>query len=553
MAALFMLVITLLSTPVNGVHVAVESIKESLFATADGVADMGNSSVLDRYPSTGPAGCVWLVLHYDSTCGHCRNFAPKFANFSNWLDSVKQNPPSPVLSFMVVSAVNCAEFSADCRASKVSDVPTLRLHYLAASGPQVRDVSLADEGAAETDSCWGRMAGFKTCGWVGHVEQAVQEAHAETSASTRSDQICVAVGRYLCSNKHLLRQKLAAEALRTPMSDSQKAAFRRDVSAAHRQDVAGALVYSLWHEVPMAPRGHLQSQTLSHFLSHVCTTFPWLKCRPLVASTRITSTLDWRRAVLSCDIPFRLASGEPTSTINVTSPLTSLDIDWRGCRGSSPQFRGFTCGLWSMYHGLTVHSQEPMQALAAIQSYVRTFFLCQECRVHFSKMHFSSSSTPAAFQLWRAHNQVNLRLKGEPSDDPLAPKGVFPPLAACPNCADTNPQAVMAFLKDFYAPLGSAAMVVDSAKVRGGHANTRLFDLRIPVVDARPLGEEVMGLRMPTLLVSVVVVGGLLGVGFMLGKSADRSRGVHNKPPGNGNRGGGGAPHFPGPRLRSVV
>lgn len=28
--------------------------------------------------------------------------------------------------------------------------------------------------------------------------------------------------------------------------------------------------------------------------------------------------------------------------------------EWEHCRGTTPQFRGYTCGLWTLFHAVTV-------------------------------------------------------------------------------------------------------------------------------------------------------------------------------------------------------
>uniref|UniRef100_A0A914RKM8 Sulfhydryl oxidase n=1 Tax=Parascaris equorum TaxID=6256 RepID=A0A914RKM8_PAREQ len=33
-----------------------------------------------------------------------------------------------------------------------------------------------------------------------------------------------------------------------------------------------------------------------------------------------------------------------------------INEDWEHCKGSNPQFRGYTCGLWTTFHALTVQS-----------------------------------------------------------------------------------------------------------------------------------------------------------------------------------------------------
>uniref|UniRef100_A0A914HZE2 Sulfhydryl oxidase n=1 Tax=Globodera rostochiensis TaxID=31243 RepID=A0A914HZE2_GLORO len=129
------------------------------------------------------------------------------------------------------------------------------------------------------------------------------------------------------------------------------------------------------------------------------------------------------------------------------------NASWQHCSGSSPEFRGYTCGLWSIFHALTVHaymdavkerlSLNPLVPLRAIQGWVSTFFGCEHCKRHFMKM--TSELFPMNEQrvsrlhdtvmyLWRAHNIVNARLHGDVTEDPQFLKYQFPPLFLCRTC-----------------------------------------------------------------------------------------------------------------------
>ena len=57
---------------------------------------------------------------------------------------------------------------------------------------------------------------------------------------------------------------------------------------------------------------------------------------------------------------------------------------WLGCKGSKPGFRGYTCGLWSLFHALTIRAHEieasnNVSILPAIHGYVKNFFSCLDC------------------------------------------------------------------------------------------------------------------------------------------------------------------------------
>lgn len=100
---------------------------------------------------------------------------------------------------------------------------------------------------------------------------------------------------------------------------------------------------------------------------------------------------------------------------------------WRGCRGSRPDSRGYTCGLWQLLHALaSLQPEAPPGAsadggagsggggarwLAAVAGFVRHFFQCAECAKHFVKHAQAAtavtSKRDAALWLWRAHNIVS--------------------------------------------------------------------------------------------------------------------------------------------------
>ncbi|CAJ0931382.1 unnamed protein product, partial [Mesorhabditis belari] len=125
---------------------------------------------------------------------------------------------------------------------------------------------------------------------------------------------------------------------------------------------------------------------------------------------------------------------------------------WQHCKGTSAMFRGYTCGLWTTFHALSVHTYidtikdervDPLRPLKSIQGWVSSFFGCRECRDHFMAM--TTTKFPMTERrvrhphdmmtyLWRAHNIVNDRLKGTTTEDPQFSKMQFPAPFLCPTC-----------------------------------------------------------------------------------------------------------------------
>lgn len=75
---------------------------------------------------------------------------------------------------------------------------------------------------------------------------------------------------------------------------------------------------------------------------------------------------------------------------------------------------------------------------------MRTFFGCEECGRNFESA--ASTDSAAAISspeqevmwLWNQHNEVNYRLAGSLSDDPMFPKTAWPPPSLCASCHEEN-------------------------------------------------------------------------------------------------------------------
>lgn len=147
----------------------------------------------------------------------------------------------------------------------------------------------------------------------------------------------------------------------------------------------------------------------------------------------------------------------------------AVSKEWLGCRGSDPTYRGYPCGLWTMFHTLTVNAVlkdgsksdfNSREVLEAMLGYITYFFGCQDCSKHFQAMaaetNFEEVQNPddGIIWLWRAHNRVNKRLAKDSTEDPQFPKIQFPSEENCPTCKNSNDQwiikEVLMHLKKMY-------------------------------------------------------------------------------------------------------
>lgn len=149
------------------------------------------------------------------------------------------------------------------------------------------------------------------------------------------------------------------------------------------------------------------------------------------------------------------------------------NMTWIACRGSKPYLRGYSCGLWTLLHTVTVEAYKneesnpsfdgEVELVEPIHQFIYRFFSCEECGKHFHthvlKTNKSTVKRPGdvILWLWRTHNIVNKVLKGKESDDPAFPKQQFPPASLCHSCRDAdgnfNDNAVLQFLVKYYSDI----------------------------------------------------------------------------------------------------
>lgn len=166
-----------------------------------------------------------------------------------------------------------------------------------------------------------------------------------------------------------------------------------------------------------------------------------------------------------------------------TQRIFSSPRQWLACKGSLPHTRGYPCGLWKLFHYLTVNaaiersSSNPRIILEAMHGYIKNFFGCEDCRNHFVQMaekrelHKVNSWDESVLWLWAAHNEVNQRLAGDQTEDPMYPKVQFPLKERCGQCYNPDhswrDDAVLEYLKKVYGKqniqyLGSNKEILDA-------------------------------------------------------------------------------------------
>lgn len=229
-------------------------------------------------------------------------------------------------------------------------------------------------------------------------------------------------------------------------------------------DLEATLRYSLEHEI--LSRSFITGESLNSLNSYLELL---IECFPSNIRSKKFIKLIWENTHLN-----KTVSGEKLGNIINTyefllKPYVT-EHTWIGCEGSQPIYRKYPCGLWTMFHTLTVQASTKKletfngkQVLETIAGYVKHFFGCTDCSEHFMNMATTiqtnvSSLDDAVLWLWSAHNQVNQRLRGDVTEDPMHPKILFPLKVHCETCHQNgtdewNKTEVLKYLKNMYSAI----------------------------------------------------------------------------------------------------
>lgn len=231
----------------------------------------------------------------------------------------------------------------------------------------------------------------------------------------------------------------------------------------YQLDLENTLKYSIFHEIPLHKMiKDKKMDALKKYLNVLTEYFP-LKYGNIFLET-IRDIILKRSNI----------SGEEFSQIvksieEEMSPIYSGPSKWIGCKGSKEEYRGYPCGLWTMFHMLTVNfailnkdaKHEPRKILEAMYGYIQYFFGCADCSQHFvqmaskNKMFEVSNINDSILWLWSAHNEVNARLSGDNTEDPEYKKIQYPAKKYCPSCKyennTWNEENVLHYLKTKYS------------------------------------------------------------------------------------------------------
>ncbi|XP_044158326.1 sulfhydryl oxidase 1 [Bufo gargarizans] len=215
------------------------------------------------------------------------------------------------------------------------------------------------------------------------------------------------------------------------------------VQVIYMADLESSIHYSL--RVEVARFTVLHGDRLRSLISYISVLKKYFPARPYLRRLLdyLYAWLNNRRAKL---VPYKDFADAVNSKNQEQNAVLTPHADFIWCQGSKPEFRGFPCSVWTLYHLLTVRAAQlgteqtnSQEVLRTMRGYIRSFFGCTGCAHHFEEMAKESMNSVRSLDeairwLWFSHNRVNKRLAGDATEDPDFPKIQWPPKELCADC-----------------------------------------------------------------------------------------------------------------------
>lgn len=209
----------------------------------------------------------------------------------------------------------------------------------------------------------------------------------------------------------------------------------------YQADLEEAVKFALFHEVPRFKTiDGERLLALQRFLNVLVRYFPFNENGMKFLKEVRQYVLNAEKEIVAEDFASEIKKLEQNR-----SPVFSSNR-WMGCSSVKDGLRRYPCGLWTLFHYLTVQaaeseiSMDPLEILQAMHGYIKYFFGCSDCSNHFQQMAARNkiwnvtSKDDAVVWLWSSHNEVNKRLAGDATEDADHPKIQFPSADMCPEC-----------------------------------------------------------------------------------------------------------------------
>ncbi|XP_053706991.1 sulfhydryl oxidase 1 [Synchiropus splendidus] len=241
-------------------------------------------------------------------------------------------------------------------------------------------------------------------------------------------------------------------------------------------DLESTLHYSL--RVELAAHAVVTGDALTALKQYISVLAKYFPGRPVVVNLLKSVNL-WLQNQTGDEVSYEAFRKLLDNTAQTSDAALPEGVRWVACQGTRHHTRRYPCGMWTLFHVLTVQAKNagasaPQEVLGAFRSYIGKFFGCRQCAEHFENMAKESlagvnTMSEAVLWLWERHNQVNNRVAGELSEDPSFPKIQWPSPQMCPACHSVRSSGehkwkrdqVFPFLMSYYSSTTIASDYLD--------------------------------------------------------------------------------------------
>ncbi|XP_057697466.1 sulfhydryl oxidase 1 [Corythoichthys intestinalis] len=268
----------------------------------------------------------------------------------------------------------------------------------------------------------------------------------------------------------VVRSGKSAPATRDNTSKSIEEVWRpHNRSRVYMADLESTLHYSL--RVELAAHPVFTGEALTSLRNYISVLAKYFPGRPILMNLLKSLSL-WLDNQTGDQVSYQAFSEILENSVQVPDAALPEGVRWVSCQGSQPHLRRYPCGMWTLFHLLTIQAKkfggsDPKEVLNAMTGYISNFFGCRPCAEHFENMAKESLTEAKTFTdsilwLWSRHNRVNNRIAGALSEDPKFPKIQWPPPDLCADCHTVkdngehkwNTQQVLLFLQKYYSAEG---------------------------------------------------------------------------------------------------
>lgn len=382
-----------------------------------------------------------IVEFYAPWCGHCIHFKPKYIQIAREVNNVE------ALEFY---AVSCQVHKAICRNQEIKGYPTVKWFPANSSVGEVISGNTISSDTIVTKYL--------------HIDLSHSKARGITSAISLR-------GSLPQANTQITRHKNELNA-------------QKDREKFHVfQDASMSFYYAMRNEIFLTEDGLNQDQSdaLRTWLEVLSKVLPVPMKHVKHDASSLLASFD-EIVISESMLEQHIINGNRTDK-------------WTDYCNKGKEGAGYTCGLWNLFHIVTISTFEfnniashddtisPSFVARAIRDYIEHFFACIECRDNFLKMfdncrfgvcqHLRGPEiTDKDFidaewlplWLWQAHNDVNMRLEHENKKDQKVymslttighESSLWPSLNDCLSCwqdgfTKWNSKEVLAVLRKTY-------------------------------------------------------------------------------------------------------